>query len=75
MSIFLDTTGEPTLGIGICDRCRRKFPLAQLIPDGNLPGLRVCKDDSDLYDPYRLPVRRADNIHLPFVRPDESVEV
>ncbi len=70
MARFLDTTDEATYGIGICDRCSRKFPLAELLPDPNSPGLRVCVDDRDDYDPYRLPPRQPDQINLPFYRPD-----
>jgi len=73
MSIFLDTTGEPTLGIGICARCSRKFKLADLHPDPNYPNLMVCKDDTDEYDPYRLAPRPPDQIVLPFNRPDTSI--
>lgn len=70
MPRFLDTTDEPTYGIGICDRCSRKFPLSALLPDPNSPGLRVCVDDRDEYDPYRLPPKQPDPINLPFYRPD-----
>jgi len=70
MGHFLDTRGNPTLGIGICARCSRKFPLAELHPDPNYPNLMVCKADSDQYDPYRLAPRAPDQIVLPFVRPD-----
>lgn len=70
---FLDTRGEPTLGIGLCARCSRKFPLAKLSPDPNYPGLMVCEADKDEFDPYRLAPRKDDKIVLPFVRPDESV--
>jgi hypothetical protein len=73
VAIFLDTTGQPTLGVGICARCQRKFPLAQLISDPNSPGLKVCLEDADEYDPYRLPPRAPDQINLPFVRPDVSL--
>jgi hypothetical protein len=75
MPTFLDTTGQPTLGIGICDRCKRKFPLAELGPDPNAPGLKVCRDDRDQYDPWRLPPRTPETVTLPFYRPDESVAV
>lgn len=75
MPMFLDTTGQPTLGIGICDRCKRKFPLAELSDDPNAPGLKVCRDDKDQYDPWRLPPRQVETITLPFYRPDESVAV
>lgn len=70
MAIFLDTRGHKTLGIGVCDRCTRKFPLDELYPDPNTPGLKVCRDDIDDYDPYRLPARKTEDISLRFVRPD-----
>lgn len=73
MSLYLNTTGNPTLGIGFCARCRRKFALGELAPDPNSPGLYVCREDRDLYDPYRLPPRQADKLVLPFVRPENSV--
>lgn len=73
MPLYLDTRGNTTLGIGICGRCSRKFPLHELHEDKNVPGLRVCREDQDVLDPYRLPARQADQITLPFVRPDESV--
>lgn len=58
MPVYLSTRGKTTLGIGICGRCSRKFSLDDLYPDPNYPGLRVCKDDIDEYDPYRLPARQ-----------------
>lgn len=73
MSRFLDTRGRTTQGIGLCDRCKRKFPLGQLRPDPNSPGLRVCDADRDELDPYRLAQRPADRIALPFHRPDTPV--
>jgi len=70
---FIDPTGQPTYGIGICARCSRKFPLAELSSDPNYPGLMVCAEDKDEYDPYRLAPRKPDQIVLPFVRPDTPV--
>ena len=70
MSLYIDPTGEPTYGIGICARCSRKMPLAQLSPDPNYPNLMVCREDLDQYDPYRLAPRPSDQIVLPFIRPD-----
>ena len=70
MSRFIDPTGQPTYGIGICARCSRKFPLAELAPDPNYPNLMVCAADRDEYDPYRLAPRAPDNVVLPFTRPD-----
>lgn len=73
MGLFLDTRGLAWAGIALCDRCSRKFPIGELMPDRNYPGLRVCKDDLDELDPYRLPARQTERITLPFVRPDVSV--
>ncbi len=73
MAIFLDTRGNPTLGIGICGRCSRKMPLHELFDDPNVPDLKVCAADRDDYDPYRLPARQTENIVLPFVRPDADI--
>ena len=73
MSKWLDTRGRPHLSLGICDRCQRKFAWDDLIPDGNSPGLRVCKDDWDELDPYRLPARQTENISLPWARPDVNI--
>ena len=47
--------------------------MAQLQPDPNYPALMVCSDDVDDYDPYRLAPRQPDQIVLPFVRPDLSL--
>ena len=73
MPAFLNTLGNSTLGIGICDRCSFKFPLGKLMPDGNTPGLRVCGKCCDVYDPWRLPALQDDRINLPFVRPDDDI--
>lgn len=70
MSYFYDPTGKSTYGIGICDRCRRVFSLDDLFSDPNSPGLKVCIEDRDDFDPYRLPARQTERINLPFVRPD-----
>lgn len=75
MSIFVDPTGQPTLGLALCARCSKKFPLEALSPDRNSPGLMVCDADNDQFDPYRLPPRQPDNIVLPFVRPDVPLTV
>lgn len=70
MPLFLDTRGKTTLGIGICDRCSRKMSLDDLHVDPNSPGLRVCIEDRDQFDPWRLPARPPDQIALRFARPD-----
>jgi hypothetical protein len=74
-SYWLDPTGKTTFGIGICGRCSKKFFLEELEPDPNSPALMVCREDKDVYDPYRLPSRPEDQISLPFVRPDTNIDV
>ncbi len=73
MPIFLDTRGNSTYGIGICDRCSRKMSLDDLHQDPNSPGLRVCREDQDEYDPYRLPPRQSEIVSLQFCRPDRPL--
>lgn len=75
MPVFLNTSGNPTLGVGICDRCRIKMPLHMLHSDPNYPGLKVCDKDRDDYDPYRLPARQPEKIALPFVRLDRPLDL
>jgi hypothetical protein len=74
VSVFLDTRGNSSLAIGICGRCSRKFPIGELVPDPNYPGLRVCRADADDYDPYRLPARQPEDIALRYARPDTPLD-
>jgi hypothetical protein len=43
------------------------------MPDPNFPGMRVCAQDKDNFDPWRLPAIQTENIALRFPRPDVSV--
>lgn len=74
MPIYLNTIGNDTLAIGICARCSRKMPLGDLHPDPTYPGLLVCQEDLDEYDPYLLPPREPENIVLRNPRPDTPLE-
>lgn len=78
--LFLDTRGQPTLGIAICSRCQVKRRLADLTEDGNIRGFMVCLPSIspgcyDVYDPMRLPAPPPDDLKLPFVRPDVPLVV
>lgn len=74
MPLFLDTTGQPSIAIAVCDRCKMKRYFSSLGPDPNFPGLRVCDQGCrDQFDPYRLPARKTERINLRFPRPDVSV--
>ncbi len=63
------------IAIAICDRCRRQFPYQELMPDGNSPGLRVCAEDRDNKDPWRLPPIQPDAFVMRFPRPDSPLTV
>lgn len=73
MPVWLDTSSNSVLSVAICDRCNRKFAYVDLMPDPNFPGMRVCKDDLDNFDPWRLPARQTENIALRFPRPDVDI--
>jgi hypothetical protein len=73
MPVYLDTRGKSVLSVAVCDRCNRKFPYVDLMPDPNFPGMRVCKEDLDNFDPWRLPALQTENIALRFPRPDVSI--
>jgi hypothetical protein len=45
------------------------------MPDPNFPGMRVCKEDLDNFDPWRLPALQTENIALRFPRPDTPVAI
>ena len=74
MPRFLNTEGNASLAIFICDRCRMKRAIVEAMPDPNFPGLKVCQQGcADQKDPYRLPARKTERIALQFPRPDVSV--
>ena len=49
--------------------------LEELMPDNNYPGLRVCKEDRDQFDPYRLAPRQTERITLDYPRPDVPINL
>lgn len=81
MPIFLvPDTGQASCGIAICDRCKFKRFVTELVSDPNYPGLKVCKKElypgcEDQFDPWRLPARQTEQITLPFTRPDVPLTV
>lgn len=76
MPRFLDTEGNASIAIFICDRCKMKRAIVEAMPDPNFPGLKVCQQGcADQIDPYRLPARKTERITLRFPRPDVSVAI
>jgi hypothetical protein len=50
-----------------------KKAYVDLYPDPNFPGMRVCKEDLDVWDPWRDPALQTENIALRFPRPDQPL--
>lgn len=74
MTAYLRTRGKSNLAIAICDRCKMKRSITELVADPNSPGLRVCEDGCvDKFDPWRLPARKTEDVALQYPRPDEPL--
>ena len=74
MPRFLNTEGNASIAIFICDRCKMKRAIIEARPDPNFAGLKVCQQNcADEKDPYRLPARKTERITIRFPRPDVSV--
>ena len=74
MPRFLNTLGNNSLSIFVCDRCHMKRAYSSMRADANIPAIKVCSEScSDEFDPYRLPARKTEKITLRFPRPDVDV--
>ena len=74
MPRFLNTIGNSSLSVFICDRCKMKRPYSDMRADGNIPAIKVCSEScSDQFDPYRLPARQPEKITIRFPRQVEDV--
>lgn len=62
------------LSMAICGRCGMKHFYSELSGDRNVgEAMRVCPDDNDDKDPWKLPARPSDPMALRFARPDVSI--
>ena len=73
MSLYLPVRTKGTAAIAVCGRCNLKMYYDDLQKDPN-NGMMVCKDCRDIYDPWRLPARKTENISLQHPRPDVELE-
>jgi len=73
MILYLPVRTKGNASIAVCGRCSMKMYYDDLKKDPN-NGLMVCKDCQDLYDPWRLPARKTENISLQHPRPDVELE-
>ena len=70
MSLYHPTPDAP----GICMRCQMRKSRKELKKDPNAPGLLVCKNCCDEFDPYRKPQRQPENIIIDRPLPDETLD-
>lgn len=73
MSGYLPVKSKGSAAIAICGRCSMKMYYDDLKKDPN-NGLMVCEKCRDIYDPWRLPARKTENISLAHPRPDVELE-
>ena len=73
MGLFLPVNTTGTAAIAICNRCAKKVQYSALKKDPN--NLQMyCGDCVDIYDPWRLAARRAEDISLDHPRPDVRLD-
>lgn len=71
MSLWQPLADGPNVAIALCPRCYKKINYADLRQDPNTLQW-MCPADVDLFDPWRLPPRRTEDISLQHARPDPN---
>lgn len=72
MSLYLPVRVTGTAAIAVCPRCQKKIYYDDLKVDPNNQQV-YCAGCVDLFDPWRLPARRAEDISLHHPRPDTEL--
>lgn len=72
MSIYLPVRTKGSAAIAVCPRCKFKVYYDSLVKDPNTQ-VWMCPDCVDIYDPWRLPARKTEDISLQHPRPDEEL--
>ena len=73
MSLYLPVSAKGSAAIAVCPRCARKMQYDALRKDPN-NGNFYCDECVDIYDPWRLPARQAEDISINHPRPDVPLE-
>lgn len=71
-NLYLPVSAKGSVAISVCPRCQKKMQYADLRQDPNNKQW-YCGECVDIYDPWRLPARRAEDISLQHPRPDVTV--
>jgi len=74
MSLFLPIKNVGgSMAVAVCQRCQAKMYAGERVKDPN-NGLMVHKECCDIYDPWRLPARKPEDITVQRPLPDEPLE-
>ena len=73
MSLYLPVRAKGSVAIAICLRCQKKVHYDSLTQDPNNKNY-YCPECVDIYDPWRLPARKAENISLEHPYPDTPLD-
>lgn len=73
MSLYLPVRLKGSAAICVCNRCHKKMYYSDLRKDPNNNNF-YCAECCDIYDPWRLPARMAEDISLQHPRPDDQLE-
>jgi NAD-dependent SIR2 family protein deacetylase len=74
VSLYLPVRAKGSAAIAVCYRCSKKTYMDDLKKDPN-NNQWFCPECVDIYDPWRLPARQAENISLDHPRPDVDIGV
>ena len=69
MGLYLPVRTKGSAAIAVCPRCSTKVYYDDLKKDPN-NNQYYCADCVDIYDPWRLPARQAEDTSLQHPRPD-----
>lgn len=74
MSLYLEVKEVGgSMAVAVCYRCQKKIYAGELKKDPNNQNF-YCPECIDIYDPWRLPARRAEDISVQHPRPDDAIE-
>lgn len=72
---FVDPRDLNVTALAVCDRCKHIYAWDDLKPDGDRPGLRVCRTCWDEKDPYKLAPRRTEKVSVDHARPNVDLNI
>lgn len=72
MSLWHPLNTGSNVAIAICPRCHFKRQYTELAKDPNDGNYYCIYGCIDIFDPWRLPPRKTENISLDHARPDQN---